>query len=47
MKKITDFSHFNISYMTQSKTSDGKLLPKEQLEVPESFCGGKVSVYAT
>ncbi|KAL8499337.1 hypothetical protein ACS0TY_022353 [Phlomoides rotata] len=43
MKKITDFYHFNISYITQSNSSDGGFLPKE-LEVLGSFRGGKVNL---
>lgn len=45
MKKITDFSHFNVSYVTGSNSSVNGLSSKAQFDSLESFCGGKVSVF--
>ncbi|KAL0447505.1 UNVERIFIED_CONTAM: Endoribonuclease Dicer3, partial [Sesamum latifolium] len=42
MKKITDLSHFNVSYLTGSNSSVGGLTPKVQTETLESFRLGKV-----
>ncbi|KAI3454024.1 hypothetical protein Pfo_010687 [Paulownia fortunei] len=44
MKKITDLSHFNVSYLTGSNSSVGGLSPKAQTEILESFRGGKVNL---
>ncbi|KAL0327603.1 UNVERIFIED_CONTAM: Endoribonuclease Dicer3a [Sesamum angustifolium] len=44
MKKITDLSHFNVSYLTGSNSSVGGLTPKVQTEILESFRLGKVNL---
>ncbi|KAH6774267.1 hypothetical protein C2S51_012671 [Perilla frutescens var. frutescens] len=44
MKKITDLSHFNVSYLTGSNSSVGGLSSKEQLDILESFRGGRVNL---
>lgn len=42
MKKITDFSHFNVSYLTGSNSSVDGISAEAHREVLESSCGGKV-----
>lgn len=45
MKKIDDLSHFNVSYLTGSNTGVGGLSSKAQLDILESFRGGRVGVF--
>lgn len=42
MRKVTDLSHFNISYLTGSSSS---FPPKAQTEILESFHIGKVGIF--
>ncbi|KAL2236099.1 UNVERIFIED_CONTAM: Endoribonuclease Dicer 3a [Sesamum indicum] len=44
MKKTTDLSHFNVSYLTGSNSSAGGLTPKVQTEILKSFRHGKVNL---
>ncbi|KAL7112075.1 hypothetical protein ACP275_05G130300 [Erythranthe tilingii] len=44
MCKITDLSHFNVSYLTGSNSSTGGLSPEAQKNVLESFRAGKVNL---
>ncbi|KAG8381903.1 hypothetical protein BUALT_Bualt05G0021200 [Buddleja alternifolia] len=44
MKKISDLSHFTVSYLTGSNSSVGGLPPKAQTEILESFRRGKVNL---
>ncbi|EYU29224.1 hypothetical protein MIMGU_mgv1a0001671mg, partial [Erythranthe guttata] len=44
MCKITDLSHFNVSYLTGSNSSTGGLSPEAQKKVLESFRAGKVNL---
>lgn len=44
MKKITDLSHFNVSYLMGSNASVDGLSSKAQLDILESFRGGKANL---
>ncbi|PIN18423.1 Ribonuclease III [Handroanthus impetiginosus] len=44
MKKFTDLSHFNVSYLTGSNSSLGGLSTKAQTEILELFRGGNVNL---
>lgn len=43
VKKVTCLSHFTVSYLTGSNTSNDSLAPKMQKGILESFLSGKVS----
>lgn len=45
MKKINELSHFNVSYLTGSNSGVGGLSSKAQLDILESFRGGRVRLF--
>ncbi|KAM4077934.1 hypothetical protein ACJW30_12G177800 [Castanea mollissima] len=47
VKKVTCLSHFTVSYLTGSNTSNDSLAPKMQKEILESFRSGKVNLLLT